>query len=136
MQINTLEAKTPFVLTVGLDRTDTESSGFAFAQAVRGAAGIIVVGSHEIPHLKAIFMGSMAERLMSASRCPVLIGGPRPNRRPSYVIAIGPPCADCVDRRAASGGVAWWCARHAGHDPVMHNHSHSLDRDCFAGGID
>jgi nucleotide-binding universal stress UspA family protein len=144
MQSTSLGTNGAFVLRVGLDLTDTESSGFAFAHAVRVArriaqsrlqvvyvrdedstadvsreaagllnlylvekwdsvgrpsahlfgvhghlgdaarqiaqvaAEVIVVGGREIPHLKAIFMGSAAERL-----CPVLVAESRPKRTPS-----------------------------------------------------
>ncbi len=99
MQSASLGTNGTFVRRVGLDLTDTESSGFAFAHAVRVAqriaqsrlqvvyvrdkdstvaAQVIVVGGREIPHLKAIFLGSAAER-----PCPVLVAEPRPKRTPS-----------------------------------------------------
>jgi nucleotide-binding universal stress UspA family protein len=197
MQNDKLELKRPFVLTLGLDLKDTESSGFAFDQAAhvasripqsqlqvvyvlpkdakadvsREAAGllklyvsekwaalgmpsaqifgvhvrlgdpareitqfaaevaadIIVVGSHKHPHLKAIFMGSTAEHVMAAAKCPVFVAGPKPTPVPSHVIVIDPPCPDCVKRRAETAGREWWCARHSEHHAHGHVYSYQSE---------
>jgi nucleotide-binding universal stress UspA family protein len=143
-----LHAQRPFVLALGLDLADTETSGFAFEQAGRIAsripqcqmhvvyvlpddagqefvreaeallklyvsekwsllarpsepslklyvrsgdaanevvqvatdvdADLIVLGSRKVPHLKALFVGSTAVRVMAAAGCPVFIAGPKP----------------------------------------------------------
>ena len=189
------EARRPFVLTLGLDLTDSASSGFAFDHAgriacripgcevhvvyvlpqdagdetIREAAGLlkmyvsekwaalgqtadrvfgihvrrgdaareiaqlatevstdmIVVGNHKIPHLKTIFMGSTAERVMAAAHCPVFVAGPKPKPTPSHVIVIDPPCPDCLRTREASSGSKWWCERHSENHHMRHRHVYS-----------
>ncbi len=85
-------------------------------------ADVIVVGTHKPPHLKNLFVGSTAERIMAHSACPVVVSGPKPKPILSHEIVIEPPCPDCVQARLNSRGAAWWCARHSDHHPVMHRH--------------
>jgi nucleotide-binding universal stress UspA family protein len=199
-------AQRPFVLVLGLDLTDTASSGFAFDQAVpiatriaksqvhvvyvlpeeaspdktREATGLlnlyvsekwaalgrtsdqvfgvhvrrgdaaqeiaqlatdvsadtIVVGSHKVPHLKTIFLGSTAERVMAAAHCPVFVAGPKPKPIPSHVIVIDPPCPDCVQVRAATQGRQWWCERHSENHHLRHHHVYSYQSELPFGTPD
>jgi nucleotide-binding universal stress UspA family protein len=87
-------------------------------------ADMIVVGTHRAMHLRNLVVGSTAERVMATATCPVVVAGPRPRPEPSHIIAIEGPCPDCVDARVASGGSAWWCARHAEPHAVLHRHHH------------
>ena len=189
----------PFVLALGLDLKDTDSSGYAFDQAGRIASRIagsqmhivyvlpegaspevtheavgllrmyvtekwaalgklsnqmfgvhvrrgdaahqiaqlaadvsadtIVVGSHKVPHLKTIFIGSTAERVMAATHCPVLIAGPKPKPLESHIIVIEAPCPDCVKARAASGGRQWWCERHSESHHLRSHHGYSYQSE-------
>ncbi len=206
MQSTSLAPQSPFVLTLGLDITDTASSGFAFDQAaliasrvvrsrmhvvyVLGAgagadvsreadgllnryvsekwaalgretsqvfgvhvrrgdaareiaqlaaevsADLIIVGNHKVPHLKTIFMGSTAARVMAAATCPVLVAGPRPQPTPTHMIVIDPPCGACVERRAASNGRAWWCERHSQRPPVVGGQVYSCQTELPSGHHD
>jgi nucleotide-binding universal stress UspA family protein len=192
MVSTSLAPQSPFVLTLGLDLTDTASSRFSFDQAAligsriaqshihvvyvlcgdagadvtreadgllkkyvsekwtalgranpqvfgihvrRGDAAreitklaaevssdMIIVGNHKVPHLKTIFMGSTAARVMAAATCPVLVAGPRPQPTPTHMIVIDPPCPACVELRAATGGHPWWCERHSECHPVLGGH--------------
>jgi nucleotide-binding universal stress UspA family protein len=200
------EARSPFVMTLGLDLTDTASSGFAFDEAAHMAsriagsqlhvvyvlgedaspavtreavgllklyvtekwarlglpsdqifgvhvrrgdaareiaqlaaevtADMIVVGSHKVPHLKTIFMGSTAERVMATAKCGVFVAGPRPRPAPSHVIVIDPPCPDCLKTRTASAGKQWWCARHSERHHMHHRHVYSYQSDLPFGAPD
>lgn len=195
----------PFVLTLGLDLSDTASSGFAFDQAAQIAsriagsqlhavyilpedasaevkreavgllklyvsekwaalgrqsdqvfgvhvrcgdparevaqlasdvgADMIVVGSHKVPHLKTVFMGSTAERVMATATCPVFVAGPRPRPTPSHVIVIEPACSECLVRRADTGGREWWCERHS-ESHLRHHHVYSYQSGLPFGGQD
>ncbi len=189
----------PFVLALGLDLNETDSSGYAFDQAgriaaripnsqvhvvyvlhddasldtTREAAGLlkhyvtekwaalgltsdqvfgvhvrrgdaareiaqlatevsadtIIVGSHKVPHLKTIFMGSTAERVMAAAHCPVFVAGPKPKPVESHIIVIDPPCPDCLKARAATGGRQWWCERHSENHHLSRHHGYSYQSE-------
>jgi nucleotide-binding universal stress UspA family protein len=90
-------------------------------------ADLIVVGTKKGPHLKQLFVGSTAERLLLAAPCPVFVAGPSPvERDDAHDPAILPPCPDCVKTRRESAGEHWWCGRHAEHH--IHAHSYSFAR--------
>ncbi len=88
------------------------------------AADVIVVGTHKVPQLKNLFVGSTAERVLASASCPVLVAGPRPKPQPSHVISIAPPCPECVQTRDETQGARWWCARHSEHHAVLHAGRH------------
>jgi nucleotide-binding universal stress UspA family protein len=92
------------------------------------SADLIVVGTHKAPHLKNLFLGSTAERVMASATCPVVVAGPRPKPQASHVIVIEPACPACVQARFETRGRAWWCTRHSEHHPVLqHHHLYSYD---------
>jgi nucleotide-binding universal stress UspA family protein len=92
------------------------------------SADMIVVGTHKAPHLKNLFVGSTAERLMAVATCPVMVAGPRPTPQPSHVIVIEAACADCVQARHDTRGASWWCARHSeSHSVMRHHHLYSYE---------
>jgi len=86
------------------------------------AADMIIVGTHKVPRLKTLFVGSTAERVMANARCPVLVAGPRPPPEPSHVIVIEGPCPDCVLRRNETGNREYWCERHSESHHLRHHH--------------
>jgi nucleotide-binding universal stress UspA family protein len=87
-------------------------------------ADVLVVGAHKGPHLKQLFVGSVAERLLVAAPCPVFVAGPMPAAADdAHDPAIEPPCPDCHRARAATAGRQWWCARHAEHHAKAHSYS-------------
>jgi nucleotide-binding universal stress UspA family protein len=110
------------------------------------SADLIVVGTHKIPRLKNLFVGSTAERVMASAICPVVVAGPRPHPQPSHVIVIEPACADCVQARLETRGASWWCKRHSEHHSVLqHHHLYSYasglpfaehDNEVSATGVD
>jgi nucleotide-binding universal stress UspA family protein len=88
-------------------------------------ADMIVVGTRKAVHLKNLFVGSTAERVMATATCPVFVAGPKPRPEPSHVIVIEPPCPDCVARRNATSGTSWWCARHSENHHLRRHHVYS-----------
>ncbi|MEO8874769.1 MAG: universal stress protein [Polyangiaceae bacterium] len=90
-------------------------------------AGLIVVGTSKHPHLKSLFVGSVAEQVMKLSPCPVLVAGPRPQPEKSQVVVIEPACADCLATRAASRGEHWWCEPHSHHAKQAHAFSYQRE---------
>ncbi len=92
------------------------------------SADLIVVGTHKAPHLKNLFVGSTAERVMGSATCPVFVAGPRPAPQPSHVIVIEAACPACVQARLETGGREWWCPRHSEqHSVLRHHHMYSYD---------
>jgi nucleotide-binding universal stress UspA family protein len=89
------------------------------------SADMIVVGTRGPLHLKNLFVGSTAERVMATATCPVFVAGPRPRPQPSHVIVIDGPCPDCVQQRAATAGRTWWCARHSERHHLRRHHIYS-----------
>jgi nucleotide-binding universal stress UspA family protein len=185
----------PFVLLVGVDLADTQSSGFALDQAARVAmriptsnmhviyvmlgktdlsttrqevgllrhyvsekaeqlgglahmsvgvhlrrgdaaaeiaqlaseieADVIIVGAHQ--KLRSLLLGSTSERLMQATKCPVVVAGPRPPVPQSHIIRIEAACPDCLVARAETQGKSWWCKRHS--ERHLHAHHYSYQSD-------
>ena len=89
-------------------------------------ANLIVVGTDEKPHLKSWVVGSLAERLLHAASCSVIVAGPKPEPV-KHEPAIEPPCSDCLKARASSKGKTWWCERHA--HAMRHAHVFSYQRE-------
>jgi nucleotide-binding universal stress UspA family protein len=199
MSSPTTNTDRPFVLVVGLDLADTDSSGYALDQAARTAmriggsrmhllhvlaaeadadkigqaagllreyvsgkakqlgglarqsvgihirrgrpgheiaqlasdvdADLIVVGMHHRPHIKQLFLGSTAEHVMATAQCPVFVAGPRPAPKPSHVIAIEPPCPDCLRKRQETKGASWWCDRHSESHHLARIHRYSYQTE-------
>ena len=87
-------------------------------------ADLVVLGTHKGPHLKQLVLGSVAERLLKASPCPVFIAGPMPaTADDAHEPAILPPCPECMQARVKSAGSEWWCSRHAQHHAQAHSYS-------------
>jgi nucleotide-binding universal stress UspA family protein len=92
------------------------------------SADLVIVGTHKMPHLKNLFVGSTAERVMQSASCPVVVAGPRPKPEPPHVIVIEPACPVCVQTRFQTGGRSWWCERHSEHHAVLtHHHIYSYE---------
>jgi nucleotide-binding universal stress UspA family protein len=118
----------PTQQTVGVHVRKGEPAHEIAQLATELSADLIVVGSHKAPHLKNLFVGSTAERVMVNATCPVVVAGPRPPPQPSHVIVIEAACPDCVKARLDTGGRAWWCARHSEtHSVMRHHHLYSYD---------
>jgi nucleotide-binding universal stress UspA family protein len=92
-------------------------------------ADLIVVGSHKPLHLKSLFVGTTAQRVMATAKCPVFVAGPKPHPEPSHIIVIEPACPDCLARRAATKGSSWWCARHSENHHLRRHHVYSYQSD-------
>lgn len=87
-------------------------------------ADMIVVGAPEGPHQKQLGVGSVAERLLLAAPCPVVVAGPMPDAEDAaHEPKIEPPCPDCVLARRKSAAREWWCARHSEHHARAHTYS-------------
>jgi nucleotide-binding universal stress UspA family protein len=95
-----------------------------FAEDV--SAALMVLGVHKGPHLRSLLLGSIAEKLVAAAPCAVLVAGPKPQPT-AHEPAIEPPCPQCVELRRASAGKHWWCPRHEA--PSLAAHVYSYRRE-------
>jgi nucleotide-binding universal stress UspA family protein len=85
---------------------------------------LIVLGARSGPHLKSWLVGSVAESLLGATSCPVVVAGPKPATPHGTATTIEPACADCSAARTKLDGATWWCDRHAHHAQAAHAFSY------------
>jgi len=83
-------------------------------------ADLLVVGTHGHTGLERVFLGSVAERVVRAAPCAVLVAR-SPDAADSALIEA--PCPDCVQTRKASNGAQLWCTRHAEHHSRPHTYT-------------
>ena len=76
-------------------------------------ADLVVVGSHRRTGVRKLVLGSVAERVLHAAHCPVLVAVPKNYAGDAYSPGIEPPCEQCLVTRRASGNARLWCERHA-----------------------
>ena len=81
--------------------------------AIDLAADLIVVGSHQRSGLQRLVLGSVAERVLHDSHCPVLRVVPKDYGETVPSPRIDPACPDCVTVRARSANAQFWCERHS-----------------------
>jgi nucleotide-binding universal stress UspA family protein len=93
--------------------------------AAEVGADLIVLGACRGPHLKSWLIGSVAETLMGATACPVVVAGPKPTGEARQrTPAIDPPCPACMEIRNFTRGSTWWCTQHAHHAQAAHSFSY------------
>ena len=83
-------------------------------------ADLVIVGTHGLSGLKRLVLGSVAERVVRLSRCPVWIVRPKDHEGLGKVPEIEPPCKDCLAKRAETAGATFWCERHSEHHVRAH----------------
>ena len=76
-------------------------------------ADLIVIGTHQRTRLESMIAGSVAERVLRAAHCPVLVVVPKNYEGAEKSESIEPPCADCLVARQESGNRSYWCERHS-----------------------
>ncbi len=130
-KINLLDGRAAQSVAVHVRAGDAPREISQFAHDL--AADLIILGTHKPAHLRTLFVGSTAERVMAHTSCPVLVAGPRPKTPESHVIVVEAPCQACLDTRLATRGRTWWCARHTESHPVLrHHHLYSYEGPEFA----
>lgn len=72
-------------------------------------ADLVVVGTHGRRGVSRFLLGSVAEGVVRAAPCAVLVV--RPGEHPKTP-EIEPPCPDCLAVREATNGVEFWCSEH------------------------
>lgn len=81
--------------------------------AIDIAADIIVVGSHRRTGVKKLVLGSVAEQVLHAAHCPVLIVVAKDYSGTVASPTIEPACEECLATRAATANATFWCERHS-----------------------
>lgn len=76
-------------------------------------ADVVIVGSHRRAGLPKLVLGSVAERVLHGSHCPVLIAFPKDYSGATASPRPEPPCAECLAARKSSANATFWCARHS-----------------------
>lgn len=83
-------------------------------------ARVLVLGSNQRHGIDRLAHGSVAEQVVRAARCPVLVARPvdytglTPTEQPD------PPCPACAKVRADTRGAQLWCEQHAQPHLRMH----------------
>jgi len=100
--------------------------------AARINADVIITGTHGRKGLSRAFLGSVAEHVVRGASCPVLVFRDKDYRR-TLAPEIDPPCPDCLEVQAASGGTKTWCERHS-RRPHPQAHTYQQLPETFAVG--
>lgn len=95
--------------------------------AAKLGADLVVVGSHGRRGLSRLLVGSVAELVVRRAGCPVLVERGKRHEAAWTTPEIEPPCPQCLEARAASGGKELWCARHLEHHIRGHVYTDSAD---------
>ncbi len=77
-------------------------------------ADLVVVGTHDRKGLKRLVLGSVAEQVVRAARCAVLVARAR-DPYATDVPEIEPACPQCLEVQKATNGEQLWCAQHTTH---------------------
>jgi hypothetical protein len=102
--------------------------------AVDVGAELIVVGTHGRRGVRKLLLGSVAEQLIQAGHCPILVAHPRDFSGLAHSDTVEPLCEDCAAARAASDGKQLWCEFHA--RPHIRPHGYSSSQLFNVGGHD
>ncbi len=93
-------------------------------------ADVIVVGRHGVGGRRLFLLGTVPERVLRLSRCPVLVVQPTDYGFPEAKAAEYAQCPACVDVRRESQGGQWFCKEHSdlklSRSTLMAHHSTSL----------
>ena len=92
---------------------DGDAASAILQAAIDIDADVIVVGSHHRRGVAKVVLGSVAERVLHAARCPVYIALPKNHGDASASEHLDPACPDCLATRRASANATFWCERHS-----------------------
>jgi nucleotide-binding universal stress UspA family protein len=76
-------------------------------------AKLLVVGTHGRRGLERLALGSVAQALLQAGRCPIVIAIPHQYEGMEKTRAESPECEQCGATRKASNDRVLWCKQHA-----------------------
>ena len=102
----------------------------AIAEQIAALAGeisadLVVVGTHGRRGVRHLLIGSVAEKAVRLSPCPVLVVRAKNTHVLDNLPAIEPPCPQCVKAREESSGTEWWCEAHRRAPEESHAYSYS-----------
>jgi nucleotide-binding universal stress UspA family protein len=92
------------------------SAGEPWTQIVQLAANLhadmVVVGTHDMSKVERALLGSVAEKVVRNSQCPVYIVRPKAwHEKPAP--QVEPACPECLRTQRETAGAKLWCERHA-----------------------
>jgi nucleotide-binding universal stress UspA family protein len=118
-----LSADRDFVHTVGIHVRGGDLARELAQLAADVDADAIVLGA-PAHILGSLLHETLAARVQSAARCPVLVAPPQIREAAERVEpVIEPPCAECAVARQSSNGSTWCCANHD--TPMRRAHRYS-----------
>jgi nucleotide-binding universal stress UspA family protein len=88
-------------------------------------ADLIVLGTHGYKGVQRMVLGSVAEHVLRAAGCPVMVVRPKQHAAELREPRIEPECQACLARREATKGAEKWCERHSEHHAHPHVNSWS-----------
>jgi hypothetical protein len=63
--------------------------------------------------VKKLVLGSVAEQVLHAAHCPVLVVVAKDYSGTVATPTIDPPCGECLAMRKATANATFWCERHS-----------------------
>lgn len=75
-------------------------------------ADLVVVGTHNRRGLARLMLGSVAQDLVAAARCPVLIAHPKDFEGLATTPGLAPTCEACARVRVETNNEKFWCPEH------------------------
>lgn len=96
--------------------------------AVEVHADMIFVGPHSKTGIQRMFVGSVSEKVVKNSSCPVMVVRETKYDEESPGMGPEPPCPRCVKVRQETHGETWWCDLHD-HKPPYESPMRSSHHD-------
>lgn len=80
--------------------------------AVDIRADVIVLGTNHRGGFERFVLGSVVEQVMREAHCPVMVVTSTNYTGLARSQRMDPPCDDCLEARAESANLMYWCERH------------------------
>ncbi len=92
--------------------------------AARLDADLVLVGTESLPRFERFFLGSVAEKTVRLTGCPVYVVRQKKHESVAEEPKVEPVCPACAEVRIAENDTSLWCAQHSAHHPRAHVYSY------------